>query len=235
VPRDADITAAESDLLAVGATADIRLPGGCDIQALAQTGTGGAARMVRRRAPVSATVRLSAEPAGPASSAGRLLRLRVRVENAVRDLDPETDREVALSRALLATHTLLAAPGASFVSLIDPPSWAAPAARGCRNVHTFPVLAGPGASVVLSSPIILYDYPQVAPESPGGMHDATEIDEILSLRTLTLTEQEKAEARATDPRAAAIVDRVDSMTAEAFARLHGAIRSRKPAPHADDP
>jgi hypothetical protein len=83
---------------------------------------------------------------------------------------------------------------------------------------------------VLSSPIILYDHPRVAPESPGSLHDATEIDEILALRTLTLTEQEKAEARATDPRAAAIVDRVDAMPPEGFGRLHGTIRSRKTPP-----
>ena len=62
---------------------------------------------------------------------------------------------------------------------------------------------------MLSSPIILYDQPAVAPESPGDLYDATEIDEILALRVLTLTDDEKAEARATDPRAAAIVDRCD--------------------------
>jgi hypothetical protein len=61
------------------------------------------------------------------------------------------------------------------------------------------------------------------------LHDAAEIDEILSLRTLTLTEAEKREARATDPRAAAIVDRVEQMPPEAFARLHGAIRGMEPA------
>jgi hypothetical protein len=159
----------------------------------------------------------------------------VRVENADRGLDREADRETALGRALLATHTLVAVPGGSFVSLLDAPDWALRAARGCRNVHTFPVLADPDAPVMLSSPIILYDYPQVAPESPGGLHDATEIDEILSLRTLTLTEREKAEATATDPRAAAIIDRVDAMMPEAFARLHGAIRSRNPAPRPGDP
>ena len=38
---------------------------------------------------------------------------------------------------------------------------------------------------MLSSPIILYDYPQIAPESPGSLFDGTEIDEILSLRILT--------------------------------------------------
>jgi hypothetical protein len=89
------------------------------------------------------------------------------------------------------------------------------------------VLVGaPGAcDVILSSPIILPDYPEVAPESPGDLCDATEIDEILTLRTMTLTEDEKREARATDSRAASIIDRVDAMPPEVFERLHGAIRA----------
>jgi hypothetical protein len=103
-------------------------------------------------------------------------------------------------------------------------------------VHTFPVLAGPPGSngLVLSAPIILADHVQIAPESPGDLHDGGEIDELLSLRTLTLTDEEKAEARATDPRTAAIIDRVDAMPPEMFGKLHGAIRSlRTPSSEPD--
>jgi hypothetical protein len=83
--------------------------------------------------------------------------------------------------------------------------------------------------VMLSSPILMdCDYPQVSPESPGDLFDATEIDEILSLRTLTLTDEEKREARATDPRAAAIIDRVEVIPREVLERLHGAVRSLHP-------
>ena len=77
---------------------------------------------------------------------------------------------------------------------------------------------------MLSSPIILYDYPCVAAESPGDMYDATEIDEILALRTMTLTDDEKSAARATDRRAAAIIERVDNLPGEVLERLHGAVR-----------
>ena len=71
------------------------------------------------------------------------------------------------------------------------------------------MLAGPGAARRdrCSRRSSSYDHPQLAPESPADLFDATEIDEILTLRTLTLTDEEKAEARATDPRAAAIIDR----------------------------
>jgi len=100
----------------------------------------------------------------------------------------------------------------------------------CQNTGSWPVLAGPdaGRQVVLASPIILYDHPELAPESPGELYDGTEIDEILTLRTLALSDEEKLEARATDPRAAALIDRVESMDAQAMARLHGTIRSLRP-------
>ena len=44
---------------------------------------------------------------------------------------------------------------------------------------------------MLSSPIILYDYPKIAPESAGDLFDGTEIDEILSLRIQTMSDVEK--------------------------------------------
>lgn len=159
-----------------------------------------------------------------------LYKITVRVENTVHLDAGGMDRDEALRHSLVSTHVILGAVDGSFVSLIDPPEWARAAVGTCRNVRTFPVLAGgEGATgIMLSAPIILYDHPQVAPESPGDLFDATEIDEILSLRTMTLTDAEKAEARATDPRARDIVDRVDSMPEEVWSRLHGAVRSLKP-------
>ena len=113
---------------------------------------------------------------------------------------------------------------------MDPPEFARAAVARCCNVGTYPVLAGPPGhdDLMLSSPIILYDHPEVAPESQGDLFDATEIDEILALRVLTLTDDEKAEARGTDARAAAILDRCDAMPPEVWGRLHGAIRSLRP-------
>src|SRR5262249_40423684 len=102
------------------------------------------------------------------------------------------------------------------------------------NDGTFPVLVGgPGdTDVVLSSPIILYDHPAVAPESAGDFCDATEIDEILALRVLTLTDEEKAEARGTDRRAAPIAERGAAVPPEVGGRLRGAVRSIGPVvPH----
>jgi hypothetical protein len=129
---------------------------------------------------------------------------------------------------------LLTIDGGRFVSLLDPPPAAAALAASCDNVRTWPVLVGAGGAddVMLSSPVILYDYPTVAPESLGDHFDATEIDELLMLRVRTLTEDETREARATDRRAAEIVDRANAASADTIGRLHGAIRQSTAA--ADD-
>jgi hypothetical protein len=222
--RDIEVPLAALCDPAGGRAFDVGAPGGEEAEPL----PGGVGRVVRRSRPVAATTTLTAEPLdGPRG----LYRLRLRTENAGQGAGPGDPREEALRHALVACHTFLGGDGLSFLSLTDPPDWAARHATGCRNVHTFPVLAGePGTSaLMLSSPILLPDHPQLAPESPGDLYDATEIDEILSLRTMLLTDEEKREARATDPRAARILDRVDDLPPEALARLHGAIRSLRPA------
>jgi hypothetical protein len=183
-------------------------------------------RTVRRRWPVLGSVKLSAERLeGPYG----LVRLRLVLENATAWNDPGADRSVALRHSLVAAHSLIGIDQGVFLSLLDPPEWAKPAAEACQNLHTWPVLIGDEGrrAAMLSSPIILYDHPTIAPESPGDLFDATEIDEILTLRTMALTEEEKREARATDERAAAIIDRVDNMPPELLERLHGAVRYLK--------
>ena len=149
--------------------------------------------------------------------------MTVRVDNTTSWSGPGRRRDEVMDRSLVAVHTLLAIDGGRFVSLLDPPEGAQSAANNCHNDGTFPVLVGHD-DIVLSSPIILYDHPEVAPESMGDLYDATEIDEILALRVLTLTEAEKSEARGTDPRAAAIIDRVDGFTTEMWGNLHGTVR-----------
>ncbi len=131
-----------------------------------------------------------------------------------------------MRRSLLGVHTLLAVDDGAFVSLLDPPDDAVQATKGCHSDGTYPVLVGDGSEldVVLSSPIILYDHPVIAPESQGDLFDSTEIDEILALRVLTLTDEEKGEARRTDARAAAIIDRIEGMEEDSWSILHGTLR-----------
>jgi hypothetical protein len=198
-------------------------PGGRRVEPVHAAAGKLAGRTVRRRWPVMGTVKLAAlRLDGPYG----LVRLRVVVENASAWQDPEAGRDAALRRSLVAAHSLIGIDRGVFLSLLDPPEWAKPFAETCANLHTWPVLIGDEGrhDAMLSSPIILYDHPTIAPESPGDLFDATEIDEILTLRTMALTEAEKREARATDERAAAIIDRVDNMPPELLERLHGAVR-----------
>ncbi len=172
-----------------------------------------------------AEVSAESEPAGP-----DLYRLTVRVRN--RSAAQPATRDEALAESMISTHTILTVRGAEFVSLIDPPAEYKEAAALCRNVGTFPVLAGNEGELdtMLSSPIILYDYPQIAPESQGDLFDATEIDEILTLRILTLSDAEKDEIRAGDERTRRILERSETMAPEHFMKLHGAVRGLKTAP-----
>jgi hypothetical protein len=179
--------------------------------------------VTRKRWPLDGEVRLSARRLeGPYG----VLQLTIEVVNTAQWADPEAGRHLALRHSLIAAHTVLAVTGGDFISLIDPPEWAKPAVESCRNERTWPVMVGEAGrrDVILISPIILYDYPVIAPESPGELFDGTEIDEILTLRTMTLTDEEKAEARATDERARKLLDRIDSMPPEMLDKLHGAIR-----------
>jgi hypothetical protein len=188
-----------------------------------------AGRIVRSRQAVAGLARVTASAPGTASAAGdrRLIKVAVTVHNLTARTGSATRRDDVLGQSLVAVHAMLAVDDGTFVSLLDPPPSAAEAAADCHQDGLFPVLVGAG-DVMLASPIILYDRPEVAPESAGDLYDATEIDEILALRVLTLTDEEKAEARATDGRAAAIIDRCDDMPPEMWSRLHGAVRALGP-------
>ncbi|MFE6270660.1 hypothetical protein ACFVQ9_17965 [Streptomyces goshikiensis] len=193
-------------------------------------------RLVRRSERIDGVLRLRAEELGVPY---RALKLTAVVENTSAWTPPRqgADRDAALPHSLVAAHLLLGLSAGSFLSMTDPPEWAKGVVADCANRHTWPVLAGePGrADVVLSSPIILEDHPAIAPESIGAMYDATEIDEILALRTAALTDQEKREARGTDARAAAVIDLADTMPPEVLDRLHGAVRALREITGPDAP
>jgi hypothetical protein len=202
----------------------IEIPGGRDVEM--KTGADGraAARIVRQRWPISGRMAVRVEPCGGVS------KVAVRVENTT----PWTggaERSIALRQSMLGVHVLLALEDGAFLSAQDPPPEVAALTRSCVNDGSWPVLAGPEGSrnVLLCSPIILYDHPAIAPESPGHLFDATEIDELLTLRVMTLTDQEKREARNTDERTRRLVDRADATPADVLERMHGTVRDAVPA------
>jgi hypothetical protein len=229
VEREIEFTVGPAELLGSGLVREFSVPGGEDREPGSDAGIA-----VRRREPLAGLVSVHTTPVpGP----WRAVRLRVQVENQSACGPAPAVRDEALPTALVAAHVIATVSGGSFLSMTDPPEWAKPAVAECQNNGCWPVLADPdgGRQVMLASPIILYDHPELAPESPGELYDGTEIDEILTLRTLALSDEEKLEARATDPRAAALIDRVESLDAQAMERLHGTIRSLRPAASAGPP
>jgi hypothetical protein len=194
-------------------TVPIAIPAGRDEDKLDE------GAIVRTWHGLEGEVSVATEPVGDG-----VHRLTVRIEN--RTPFPAVTREEALERTFCSTHTILHTRDAALVSAIDPPEELRAAVEACTNACTWPVLVGePGERhTMLSSPIILEEYPRVAPESPGDLFDGGEIDQLLTLNILSLTEEEKAEMRASDPRAREILDRTEALSEDELMRLHGAIR-----------
>src|SRR5680860_257251 len=210
------------DALEEGATVPIQVDESSAVEPLTHEDGTEAGAVVRRTWPLSAELTLTVAPQGD---------YRV-LELAIHNTHPGevADKETAVWFSLIGTHVLIEAHGVVFVSMVDPPEDAAELVAGCRQDRCWPVLTGaPGdTDLLLGSPIILYDHPEIAAQSAGSLFDATEIDEILTLRVMTMTDQEKAEARATDPRAREIIDRCDQMSPETLQKMHGGLRD----PHA---
>jgi hypothetical protein len=162
----------------------------------------------------------------------RCYKITLIIRNLTTLSNGEMHRDEVLLRSLVSVHSILHANGGRFVSSIDPSEEFRAAVSKCTNIGTWPVLAGAEGQrdTVLSAPIILYDYPQIAPESAGDLFDGTEIDEILALRILTLTDAEKLEAKSGDDRTRRILERTESLPPEHFQKLHGALRSLRPNP-----
>jgi hypothetical protein len=200
-------------------SAAISVPAGIEEEPLADDVGEVVGALVRSWHSLEGTVEVEAEPVR-----GGLFRLTVKVMNTA----PWSgqNREETLEETFVSTHAILKVEGGEFVSLMDPPEELKRLAEECENVKTWPVLAGEVGDkhTILSSPIILYDYPQIAPESPGDLFDGGEIDQLLTLSILSLTDEEKEEARATDPRAREILDRSESLSEEDLMSLHGVMR-----------
>ncbi len=185
-----------------------------------------AGRIVRNQRPIDGAIHLSAHRV-----AENIFKIVVRVQNVTPIDNPaHVSRESVLLRSLVSAHAVLGVEDGEFVSLLDPPEALRPAIEDCHNQGVFPVLVGEAGQrdTMLASPIILYDYPQIAAESAGDLFDGTEIDEILSLRIMTMTDEEKREMRESDERARQMLERTECLPAEQFMKMHGALRGLRP-------
>ncbi|MGI8820606.1 MAG: hypothetical protein ACR2ID_07060 [Chthoniobacterales bacterium] len=186
-----------------------------------------AAVFVRRQEALSGTVETSVTPIDDQVS-----RVTIRIWNKtpVPAADLE-NQDAVVMRTFASTHTVVHVTGGEFISLLEPPPEYAEAAAACKNVNTWPVLVGEAKNetdTMLSSPIILYDYPQIAPESAGNLFDSGEIDEILTLRIMTMTDEEKREMRGVDDHARRILERTESLPDDHLLKMHGAMRGVPP-------
>lgn len=227
VEREASVTGINlGELVARPERRTFNFPASREMELLREAGGEIAGALVRRQQLIEGAIELSAEwvAEGLCKITARILNL-----TAFDDAGPtgnRQSRDEALMRSFVSTHTILCARDGEFISLLDPPEELREQTTLCRNEGTYPVLAGEEGErdVMLSSPIILYDYPRIAPESAGDFFDGTEIDEMLTLRVLTLTDEEKREMRAGDERARRILERTETMPAEHLLKLHGAVR-----------
>ena len=193
--------------------------------------SGNIALMVRTRQELRGEIEVSITQTNQKSGIGnrQLVKLSVTVRNlAVLENAARRTRDEALMQSLVSTHTILETQNGAFVSLLDPPEEYKQFASDCKNTGTYPVLVGEEGDrhCVLSSPIILYDYPQIAPQSAGNLFDGTEIDEILTLRIMSLTDDEKREMRNADELARQLLERTESLLPEQLMNLHG-VMTRK--------
>jgi len=203
----------------IAAPAAIDVAEAFDVEPLREPGGRRAGALVRRWEPLAGRAGVAAAPAG-----NGVWRVSVVVANTTPFSGD--DREAALRRTFCSTHAVLHARAGRFVSLTDPPARFAAAAAACRNEGVWPVLVGaPGERhTMLASPIILEDHPRIAPESPGDLFDGGEIDQLLILNILGLTDAEKADMRDGDPRAAEILARCEALAPEELLRLHAMVR-----------
>lgn len=224
VEHEVDLTLRLGDLGAGPRELPLAIPGGVATEPLPGPDGAEVGRLRRTRLSLTGVLAVEAERLpGPYG----VTRLGVHLANTTTWAPAGVGgRAEALRGALVAAHLLVRVGGGALLSMMDPPEWARAYAAGCHHEGTYPVLVGdPGSNdMVLASPIILYDHPQVAPESPVAFYDATEVDEMLTLRALTLTDEEQRAARSTDQRAAALLDQVTEMPPDVMDRLHGAVR-----------
>ena len=187
-----------------------------------------AGMVVRRQAAIRGLVEVSTQPLEPG-----LVKVLVRIGNQtfVPQIDA-ADIDPMLLFTFASTHTIMQIQQGEFISLMDPPPRYKHASELCKNIGTWPVLVGDEGlrerHTVLSSPIILYDYPKIAPESAGPLFDGTEIDEILTLRILTMTDEEKSEMRRVDEQARQLLERTEALGQDSLLQLHGVMRRNEP-------
>lgn len=154
-------------------------------------------------------------------------RATLQVENVTPLTEEEAtaDRKDALLRSMLSTHLLMRVENDRFVSPLERGD---DGVAGCCQVNTWPVLATPSDDALLGPTIMLPEHPEIAPESVNDFFDGTEIEEALVLHIQALSDQEREEIAAQDPKVREMLARADATTPQQLMDLHGRVRLEDP-------
>ena len=164
---------------------------------------------------------LRSEPADTTETTEQGIHVRACVHNTT-DAPTGLDRAGALDRSLLSVHVVVEISGGRFISPLE---------AGLQSVNIWPVLAGPADAAVLGAGFVLPDHPRLAPGSHGDLFDNTEIEEALVLHVHSLTDAERAAARAGDRVVGDMLERALALGPEEIMALHsGLTESREPGP-----
>jgi hydrogenase maturation protease len=135
-----------------------------------------------------------------------------------------TTRDEALSQSFLSTHTILQSPNGEFISHQNPGINWKTIIEQCENISAWPILIDEGNTTLLASPIVLYDYPKINPQSPGDLFDSTEIEEALLLHVAVLSDEEKKRIAQTDEKLKAMLEKVHNVTPEDLINFHSGLK-----------
>ncbi|MEO7397422.1 MAG: hypothetical protein ABIW84_02555 [Ilumatobacteraceae bacterium] len=155
-------------------------------------------------------------------------RVTFQVENITELTGEEAtgDRKDALLKSMLSTHLLLRVEGGH--KFLSPLERGDDGVAGCCQVNTWPVLATPNDDALLAPTFMLPDHPEIAPESVNDFFDGTEIEEALVLHIQALSDQEREEISAQDPKVREMLARADATTPQQLMDLHGRVRIEDP-------
>ena len=165
----------------------------------------------------------------PLPEIDKSFRLTVTVTNTTPVANAERrTRDEVLLQSFLSTHIILQTHDAEFISHQETPAQWQAAMATCNNVNTWPILIDKNNSTLLSSPIILYDYPEINPVSSGDLFDSTEIEEALLLHVNLLSDEEKKRIGGNDEKLRAMLNKVGSLTPEDLIVYHSMMKDITP-------
>jgi hypothetical protein len=184
------------------------------------------AKTISSVAEIKGTIKIKA---GKVKDSKDAFRLTVSVTNLTPVTDaPGMTRDDAMLQSFLSTHIILHTGQGEFISHQDPPDEWKKAIASCENLNTWPILIDKSNSTLLSSPVILYDYPEINPLSSGDLFDSTEIEEALLLHVNLLSDEEKKRIGSNDKKLHAMLNKVSGLTPGDLAVYHSMMKESAP-------